>query len=626
MDTSVQINNQLNRMVNLVINQKQNQTGCRELWRYPLCILYGDAPDTICQMLEAELASRIGETHAFKLVRAKDRQGTDSLKEAVNELRSNMEAGIIKVKNQFYIPVIFMADQLDADEMSRFMQSLFRLMEKLGFGDVYQVCYYCILNYELMDGNSFKMQMHKLKGREKADFPAGIFTQNHLYASEYEKYLKTIQAVAMHIFLQTSQPDRGICILRDGGGNEVSFFTLGYWKFDILKQKIADYLIGCIKQQSEKMTEYGDYIELIKGYIDDIMEFNEEEWIKAYGLMPVNTRGLDEYFRLGNSRHPKMISFRELTEMLYGDVDSFLKFVRTNIGSGKEPCYLEAFWQKDIGNLYAVDRYLEKALADLKKYYIEERGKDKITMAGQNYDDMFCWKKHYSLVDVLGYLCSGFWSRDIKKIKLERKIEFIEELQKYIGLDEFKEKIEVLKSRNKEAASRIGSIRREAFMDEDEIIKMDDEERNPLEEQRILAWDQNVFEEEVFEKIQEQLSVIYQNIEKEVRENIAELIGNYIGKIGELKRNNQSALYYAAKMDIPRFTQGKEYVFIGEINSGRNNILERIQSIVRNVLPDAEVKERKWQTGICFEVFAIKEIEDLAEIYGIEENGDAYPC
>ncbi len=612
MNTSMQINNELNRMVNVVT--QQDRVRLEELWRYPLCVVYGSFAETVGQMLRMELTARIGNGQAFELAHAEDKRDMESIERAVNRLRGRMEEGILNLKNKFYVPVIFMADQMEAGEMSAFMKALSRQMVKMGFDVAYEICYYCILDYEKMDGNACKAQLLKLQECEQARYPVGIFTQNHLCLSEYEKYLKVVQAIAMHIFLQVSRSDMDAGVLYDDARTEIPYFTLGYWKLDVLKQKIADYLIWRIGRQSEKLIEYGKYSDKVRILIDQIMKFDMEEWIRAFTQMPVNATALEPYLHPGFLRHPKL-RYEELFQLLYGDREVYPKFVRYNIGIGVEQRYIEAFLQEDIGNLYAVKNDLKNVLSDIGKYYTMEL--EKIAGSKVPYSGVFHFGRNSTVADILPFL-RRFWDWDNRILELERKIKFVKVLQEYVGSQGFKEKIRRQEEQNEDEANRLRSIRREASMNEDNIINSLSIDIKLSEKEEIPIWDQDIFDTGILKKIESYLSEIHGQVEAMVNTNVVAVIGDYVTKIRQLKQDNQDALYYAAKVDIPRVTREKEYIFIGRRDSNRRNVVEDIQNVVKIKLPDAEVTERKWETGMCFELFVVKEIVDLAEIYGID--------
>ncbi len=621
MNTEMQsnYNDAINRMVNAVIGQ--NRLHQDELWRYPLCILYGDMPEQIVQIFRTELMLRIGNEHAIALASVPDRRDMKPVKDAVEVLQKSMEEGLIRQKDEFYIPIIFMADQVNAKELHDFVAILFEEVKKYGFCESYHdfhVCYYCILDFTMMDGNLCKEELLKVKKWNEADFPVGIFTQNHLSNSEYKKYLKAVQAITIHIFLQVSKDDKGMGVLekRENSGQEIPYFTIGYWKLDVLKQKMADYMIRCIEMQSEKLMEYGKYIDRIRMLIDQMLDFDTERWVDAYMQMPVNIADVEACFHYGFFKHPKM-SGEALMQSLYGDCDGYAKFIQDNIGCGDEAGFMDTFLQKDIGNLDAVSHDLKGVLDAIKRDYAAEReklGREKNAGAAS-----FLFTRNKTIGNILVYLKNNYWEWDSRNILLERKIKFVEALRTYVDTSAFQDKLAKLEEQNKKEISRLESIRREASMEESCIFYKGKTEMPFLQERgAIPLWNQAVFDSGMMCQMQEALQDAKEDIGRWMEENMVEIMSAYVKKIDDLKRNSKSYSYYAAKMKSSNpFTLEKEYIFIGEGNQSRERAVDKLQEIAGHLGRNASVVKRKWETGMCLELVAIKEIEDLSQIHGI---------
>ena len=94
------------------------------------------------------------------------------------------------------------------------------------------------------------------------------------------------------------------------------------------------------------------------------------------------------------------------------------------------------------------------------------------------------------------------------------------------------------------------------------------------------------------------------------------VLAHFSAGLGERKRQDALKSYYAARLDTPKSTYEKEYLFVGKAYQTINE--QELRQMVSTQMPRAEIKKCDWETDYCLECFAIKEIEDLSEIYAID--------
>ena len=260
------INFKIIKFVNRVT--KQAHIRLNEIGRYPLCVLYGKFPEEVEMAIAAEIIAKVGTEEAVEIVKvASESCNILGVGDALKKYRKNTEKGNLRLVDNYYIPIIFMADQLRAEQMVSCVESLHKELSNQGYAGKYTICYYSIFNYTSMDGNLYKTQMEELRKVKACDHPLGTFTHFNYYESDHFKYIRAVRAIAMHIFLQISGKDAED-IPRD--------FTLGYWKMDVLKQKITDFLIQYIERQQCKLIGYEDYEDKLRKIVEKIVVMDIE--------------------------------------------------------------------------------------------------------------------------------------------------------------------------------------------------------------------------------------------------------------------------------------------------------------------------------------------------------------
>lgn len=612
MDSNMRVEYRLNQIVTTVT--KQSSIREHELSRYPLCILHGAFPELLAQMLTIELAPKIGNEDAVGIVPvARGEDIAKKLSDEIARFRLRMEHGDLRLLNQYYISVIFMADQLDADVLREDMAKLREQMKRSGF-EGSSIGYYCIFNYETMDGASCRKQIEALLGDEECCYPMAVCTQNYLFATEYQKYLKVVQSVAMHIFLASSGTDETDVALRQGA--ERPLFVMGSWKFDVLKQKIADYLIHLIDREEEDLISGPDYIAGIGGIIDGIISFDVEYWLDLFCRIPVSYAKLKELMQPGlfGLRRASR-SYRELFLLMYGREDAFAAFVRQNLGDGAGQEYVDRFFAAEIGNLYAVTNRLRPALVTIRERCEAELGQRKAL--GGNEEDLYRFERGGTVLDIISRMKSSFWEPQAQQLLCERKLAFVDALLARLDSAAWQEEIGHIRERNKSEINRLMLLRREVSMADERMSGIADLAISLTGDERIPKWKEDIFDDVIFDGLMGNLSAVRQQVQDWMEEHIGDVLGNFVGRLQALKRESQMEFYYSARLDNPHLSREREYLYTGLREQKARDEFEEAGQMVRLALPKARLLQRKWETDMCFELFVIREIGEPDEIYGI---------
>ncbi len=611
---SMQINSEVDKIVNKVT--QQDRIRFNEITRYPLCILYKEFSENIEQMLEAELITKFGNERAVILSKEPGGTMSNSLHQAVLYFQEKMENGSLQRMNQYYISIIFMGDSLDASQMIADMRALHNALKQEGLNDRCHICFYCIFDYAKMDGKKCREQLTLLQKNKSGQYPIGIFSQDNTCKSEYSKYKNVIQSMVMHIFLQSIDLRKHICMTWNYERCIDSNFVVGYWKLDILKQKIIDYLIDCIMQQHKRITEIGEYRGRIHQVIDGMMDYISDELLMVFCKMPVHYNQLNEYLRPGIFRTARDITYRELMLSMYGSENPCYEFLKVNIPDSTSEDYINLFFASpQLGNLYAVKNDLYVVLQEIQKDYEKEIK----VYQSERISDSAYYQIGYrtNWADIINTLKNNFWQIDAKIFRLERKIQFVNVLKKRIDSPDFQKYIRENEKRNRDEINALVSIRAEAVMPANPTLNAVNFQPSIQVNNSIFRWDMDVLNCDMFDAMQKNITNLRDQVDKWLQENIATVLGDFVQRLDNMKSNHLMESYYSTKLYLPTNVREAEALFIASNRVGSSNDVQRIENIIRSSLPEADIIQCDWENNMCFELFAFRRIEDFSDIYNM---------
>lgn len=610
MNVNMSAEYRLNQIINSITGQ--NDIRFKKLRRYPMCILYGAFSETLSQMIQMEMVSRIGKEEAVELeaISSKD-VVKDQVRDILNRFRSKMDVGILEKRNRFYVPVIFMADQIDVEEMKGMLSDFTDQMKREGFEGNFEIWFYCIFNYETMDGKECRENIRLLLSQTACGFPIGIYTQDNLSAADQQKYRNAIESMVMHIFLKLSKEDESSFYVF-GQEPRSGKYIMGYWKLDVLKQEAAKYLIDSIRRQEEDQVIIEEYRATISDIIEQLVRLDEKSWIERFCRMPVNYAGLKELTKSGRfwSKRP-VWTYREILMKLYGREDAFSVFVNSNISEDEKEQRIAAFFSSNIGNLHAVMNRLKGILRSIESGYREER--EFLLKERSNYEDTVRLKGN-TAEEIIFMLREGFWKADIKIIEAEQRESAVKSLAAYMESEDFKEMAAGFKKRNEEEISRLQALvsRDISMRDTKDVSEIQDTIAPAKLEVR---WNEDILENTFIEKA---LGSMTWQIQSWMQSHTREVLGEFVNSLGDLKRFYYSERYHSARIVGSKSNEEKEYLYIGMEEQDNRDYLKQLQEMASLVLQNIQVIARRWESNTCFELFAIKEIESLEEIYGMD--------
>lgn len=555
-------------------------------------------------MLQMELQERIGDNQAVEFVSilAPEEVGT-AVQTTVRNFQEKAENGRIPRLDRLYLPVVFFAEQLEVKSMAACIRQVAESMRRFGFEEEYDAGFYSVFDYEEMDknaSNACKRQLDLLQQDEKCKLPLGIFTQDNMMRTVEQKYLKAIQAIAMHIFQQCISGD---IVKIPKNSTQAVKYTLGYWKLDVLKYKISEYLLEMIDSQNRQLMPESAYYDQIGKNIEKITDVDLQRYQKVFMRMPVRQLKLARGY----------YSIPEMMRLLYEDDEAFTHFLMENIPDSGAEEYVKAFLQMDVGNLYAVTEQLEGTLLNWKEAYSKDR--DSCSWYAGSREHTLRVTKGTKLTDIIESLCNYCWTAQGELFQLERRIRLSDAVIVYLHSQEFAEKRAEIALRNREYANRLKIMKGESLLLDG--IKLDGPkwEENKADRES-LHWDMDLLSIENLQRLSGDIDRIQAKISLWMKEYAGNVLAQFAAGLGERKRKDAMKSYYAARLDIPKSTYEKEYLFLGKAYQTINT--QELRQMVSTQMPRAEIEQCDWETDYCLECFAIREIEDLSEIYAMD--------
>lgn len=576
-----------------------------EMDKMPFCIVYGEVPQTICDMLEKELNMQTGSESAKILCHIRGmEEAADGIDAAVRKHRENVEKGNVPVFDDFSFFILFMAEKFRAEEMQAFLRLLQEKCRQKGFGGKYSIRYYCIFDYEVMDGVPVREEMDAFFRENR--YPVGIITPNNVYSTDFQRFWKGIQAIAMHIFLSCSHTDgnRFGIMQRE----TACFYTLGYWKLDVLKQLLADHFISMLEGQSQRTATPEVCRDKVAEAIGQITEFDNSRWLDRFEKMPVlYSSGTEEILRakwMGLKR--TKISLADLYVRLYGQTDSYTRFLESNLEDGIEQERLDSFFNRQIGNFYFVKNQLAAVLEELYKRYEQER---EMCREQIRIKECIVPDRQSTIADMIQILRARVWTKEGEAFRYTRRLRLIQSLLEQLETPEFKKKLGTIEARNLEQCNQLKVLRREMAWNDKESSFAEPATVFGEEIDQKLLWQDDILDESVLQNIRLNVEELQQKVCDFLEHNTDAVLNTFLCRLETLKRDKKLELFYAARLRPSYDSREEEILYLNAKYHSEMDWTHR--------LPYLSIQGRNWQGCSRMELFCIKEIRDLAQIYNM---------
>lgn len=576
-----------------------------EMDKMPFCIVYGEVPQTICDMLEKELNMQMGSESAKILCHIRGmEEAADEIDVAVRKHRDNVERGNVPVFDDFSFFILFMAEKFRAEEMQAFLRLLQEKCRQKGFGGKYSIRYYCVFDYEVMDGVPVREEMDAFFRENR--YPVGIITPNNVYSTDFQRFWKGIQAIAMHIFLSCSHTDgnRFGIVQRE----TACFYTLGYWKLDVLKQLLADHFISMLEGQSQRTATPEVCRDKVAEAIGQITEFDNSRWLDRFEKMPVlYSSGTEEILRakwMGLKR--TQISLADLSVRLYGQTDSYTRFLESNLEDGIEQERLDSFFNRQIGNFYFVKNQLAAVLEELYKRYEQER---EMCREQIRIKECIVPDRQRTIADMIQILRARVWTKEGEAFRYTRRLRLIQSLLEQLETPEFKKKLSTIEARNLEQCNQLKVLRREMAWNDKESSFAEPVTVFGEEIDQKLLWQDDLLDESVLQNIRLNVEELQQKVCDFLEHNTDAVLNTFLCRLETLKRDKKLELFYAARLRPSYDSREEEILYL--------NAKYHSEMDWTHKLPYLSIQGRSWQGCSRMELFCIKEIRDLAQIYNM---------
>jgi len=500
-------------------------------------------------------------------------ENREQINEAIDLFATRAATGVLSPLIPYYIPVIVMMKTTPVDEIKKLIEDVRKSLQQKGCSS-YEIGYYLIYDQKVEKNNL--EQIVSVLQEENTSCHIGIFSKNM-----EEVYAHVIRAIAMDLFLKLY-----------GERRPYSVYTLGYWKYDVAKQRMAAYLEKLLQKQKEQQE--CNLKEQLKKHMENLVFPNAseqiKEWIRQFLTMP---------FRINELEKEKDITYRKLQTVMYGTVTDFRDFLNDNfaIENGKKTAFDILKQQKC--SLCDMERRMKEVCDALIMEYqetVENFRPSSLETRVTLERDLFGFGKNIRFELPIQRLRQDIWEKEANCFVTEQRKAVVEEMKTYLGSDEFQRYKEYIEGKRAREESQIKLIYREVSLDENNLERgFSDENMQNFSD--ILNWNETLLESSCLDQVGKMLfSKIRTTVENAMSEKRLQLIGEFQQQSERLHRIAGSQIYYAAQ--IPYECGGRNQRIIYEARQDQKMNKE-----------EPGVKDVWWEPQGCFELVDYREIK-----------------
>lgn len=602
---------------------EQNKIRTKELKNFPICAAIGEVPSVILECLNDALKLRVGELEIAECYRIEESDVSEKMEAAVHYYKEKRENGKLQLIDDFYVSIFLMENLVEANTVKTIVKEIRSRMEKMGFRERYRIGIYCFLDFENPASEKKICQWEELFRSEK--LPVCFFSQQLWGVSDLSKYQRAVNAAALHIFLNISMEDWK---LKEGGADFKNWKTLGYWKLDIFKYVIAEQLEKFLAEQREKSRiEKEEYVQRVEEILFGMTEINEKEMRDAFQSFPVNYNQLEKMTNSlpvlfgKNSKY----TYREMLKAFYGDEWAFQTFLKENTDYIKLQKKIPEFLDRLPGNIADIDLRLSESL-DVMESRLKARQQE--CLSRQNaMDHIVPATRNIEIQELVAKLFQNVWTADQELFVCELRIWFIGSLRDYLKQEEWKQRLEAVKTRNKENIAFLRSVKREAILSEG-LLKTEQEWQAYMDREAPelrMAWNQDILDDGCSAMLAQFIRQMEIPFEKYIKGKDKHIFTRFVVAVQNIRRSGEDK-FYTAYMDAARQTPEYEYIFVNaKLFGGEEYSLpEEVREKVKVEMPSANIKFRQWVDDADIEMLAFKDLDTVRSIYGMrrkEEEG-----
>lgn len=565
----------LNHELEMIRNeQTDSERYKKNIAYYLLGITLGADEHDVAAGIQEKLLEKMRWEKAVQFLQLKSGgENRKRIDEAIDLFVTRAAMGVLSPLTPYYIPVIVMMKTVPVDEIKKLTEDVRESLRQNG-RSFYEIGYYLIYD-QGVEKNDLEQIISVLR-KENTSCNIGIFSRNM-----EEAYAHVIRAIAMDLFLKLY-----------GERTPYRVYTLGYWKYDVVKQRLAAYLEELLQNQKEQQE--CNMKEQLKKHIENLVFPNTseqiKEWIRQFLTMP---------FRINELEKEKDITYRKLQTIMYGTVTAFRDFLNDNcvIENGKKAAF-------DILNQQKCSlRDMERRMKEVCDAFIMEyQGivesfrpgslETRVTLER----DLFGIGKNIRFELPIQRLCQDIWEKEANCFVAEQRKAVVEKMKAYLESEEFRQYREVIQKKRSGEESQIKLIYREESLAENNLDRKYHEE-NVQNFSEKLNWNETILESSCLDRVEKVvLPKIRATVEDEMSEKRTQLIGEFQQQSERLHRIAGSQIYYAAQ--IPYECGGRNQRIIYEARQEQKMSKE-----------EPGVKAAWWEPQGCFELVDYSEIK-----------------
>ena len=566
----------LNHELEMIRNeQTDSERYKKSIAYYLLGITLGADDHDVAAGIQEKLLEKMRWEKAVQFLRLNSGlENREQIDKAIDLFATRAATGVLSPLIPYYIPVIVMMKTTPVDAIKKLAEDVRESLQQKGCSS-YEIGYYLIYD-EKVEKNNLEQIVSVLQ-EENTSCHIGIFSKNM-----EEAYAHVIRAMAMDLFLKLY-----------GERRPYKVYTLGYWKYDVAKQRMAAYLEKLLQKQKEQQE--CNLKEQLKKHMENLVFPNTseqiKEWIRQFLTMP---------FRINELEKEKDITYRKLQTVMYGTVTAFRDFLNDNfaIENGKRTAFdilnqqKCSLWNMEHRMKDACDELITEEYTKTVENFRSNSLEARVTLER----DFFGFGKNIRFELLVQRLRQDIWEKEANCFVAEQRKAVVEEMKTYLGSDEFQRYKENIEGKRAGEESQIKLIYREVSLDENNLERGSDDE-NMQNFSDILNWNETVLESSCLDQVEKILfPKIKTTVENEMSEKRLQLIGEFQQQSERLHRIAGSQIYYAAQ--IPYECGGRNQRIIYEARQEQKMSKE-----------EPGVKAVWWEPQGCFELVDYREIK-----------------
>ncbi len=566
----------LNHELEMIRNeQTDSERYKKSIAYYLLGITLGVDDHDVTAGIQEKLLEKMHWEEAVQFLRLNSGlENSKQIKEAIDLFVTRAATGVLSPLTPYYIPVIVMMKAVPIDEIKKLTEDVRKSLQQKGCSS-YEIGYYLIYDQKVEKNNL--EQIVSVLQEENISCHIGIFSKNM-----EEAYAHVIRAIAMDLFLKLY-----------GERRPYRVYTLGYWKYDVAKQRMAAYLEKLLQKQKEQQE--CNLKEQLKKHMENLVFPNTseqiKEWIRQFLTMP---------FRINELEKEKDITYRKLQTVMYGTVTAFRDFLNDNfaIENGKRTAFdilnqqKCSLWNMEHRMKDACDELIAEEYTKNVENFCSNSLEARVTLER----DFFGFGKNIRFELPVQRLRQDVWENEANCFVTEQRKAIVEEMKTYLGSDEFQRYKENIEEKRAREESQIKLIYREVSLDENNLERGSSDE-NVQNFSDILNWNETVLESSCLDQIEKLLfPKIRITVENEMSKKHLQLIDEFQQQSEQLHRIAGSQIYYAAQ--IPYECGGRNQRIIYEARQDQKMNKE-----------EPGVKDVWWEPQGCFELVDYREIK-----------------